>query len=163
MKFIIIFFIFILVNLNSIKAIETKATHAIVLDFDTNDILLNKKGDELTPPASMTKIMTSYIVFDRITKGNLSLDDEFIISPKAYKIGGSRMFVEVNSKVTVRDLLKGIIIQSGNDASIALAENISGSEEGFANLMNDYAKSLNLRNTNFTNSSGWPHPIIILQ
>ena len=157
-NFILVLFIIFLIITSKTYSLDTKATHSVILDYETNDVLYSKNGNERTPPASMTKIMTSYILFDKIKKGNISLDDKFSISTKAYKIGGSRMFVELNSKVTVKDLLYGVIIQSGNDASIALAENVSGSEKNFANLMNEYAKKLGMKNTNFVNSSGWPHP-----
>ena len=156
MKKFLFFLIFIYSK--SLVAIESIATHALIMDYLTGDILYEKNAYEKTPPASMTKIMTSYIIFDLIKNKNLSLDDEFIISKKAYKMGGSRSFVEIDSKVTVKDLLYGVIIQSGNDASVALAENISGTEKEFANLMNKYAIELGMKNTNFINSSGWPHP-----
>lgn len=138
-------------------AIDTKAEEAIVFDYSTNEILFEKNADNKTYPASMTKIMTIYVVFDRIINTDLSLDDKCTVSAKAYKMGGSRMFLEINSKVSIEDLLRGIIIQSGNDASIAIAECLSGTEEDFAALMNSYAKILNLTNTNFINSSGWPN------
>ena len=156
MKLFLLIFL-ILCNSKSLVALDTKSTHAIILDYETEDILFSKKENELTSPASMTKIMTAYIVFDRIKNGNLKLSDEFIISSKAYKMGGSRMFLEMNSKVTVMDLLYGIIVQSGNDASVAVAENISGTEEEFAKLMNTYANKFGMNNTNFVNSSGWPN------
>jgi len=158
MRFLFLVFLLLFSRTHIAIALDTKSTHAIVLDFDTEDILFAKKENELTPPASMTKIMTVYIVFDRLKNGNLKLDDRFNISSNAYKIGGSRMFLEINSKVTVEDLLYGIIVQSGNDASVAIAENISGTEEEFANLMNTYANEFKMENTNFTNSSGWPNP-----
>ena len=158
MKFIYYSLFIIIITTSSSKGVDTKATHAIILDFDTNDILYEKNSHIHTPPASMTKIMTSYIVFDRIKNSNLKLNDEFIVSEKAYKKGGSRMFLEMNSKVSVEDLLYGVIVQSGNDASIVIAENISGSESAFADLMNEYSKKLGMKRTNFVNSSGWPHP-----
>ena len=156
MKYII-FIILLLSITSSLLALDTKATHAIIVDFDTKDILFSKKHNDFTPPASMTKIMTSYIVFDHIKNGYLSLDDIFTITLNAYKMGGSRMFLERNSKVTVKDLLNGMIIQSGNDASVAIAENISGTEKEFAILMNKYAIKLGMKNTYFVNSSGWPN------
>tara|TARA_B100001123_G_C15237299_1_gene997663 strand:+ start:387 stop:1526 length:1140 start_codon:yes stop_codon:yes gene_type:complete len=157
MKYLyIIFFLFL--TFNKSLSLDTKATHAVILDYDTNEIIFDKNGSEKTSPASMTKILTTYIVFDKIKKNNLSLEDKFKVSSKAYKKGGSRMFIEINSLVSVKDLLYGVIVQSGNDASIALAENISGSEEAFAKLMNEYAKELGMDNSNFINSSGWPDP-----
>ena len=137
-------------------AIDTKAEQAIVIDFDTNEILFEKNPNERVIPASMTKIMTVYVAFDRIKNTNFAITNKCRISPKAYKMGGSRTFLEIDDQVSVDDLLKGIIVQSGNDASIALAECLGGTEEDFSKLMNVYAEKLGLINTNFTNSSGWP-------
>jgi len=105
----------------------------------------------------MTKIMTALMAFEKIKDGTLSMDQEFLISKKAWKMGGSKMFIEVDKKVKVSDLLLGVVVQSGNDASIAIAEGISGSEETFAIEMNNLAKRIGLTNTNFVNSSGWPN------
>ena len=149
----LIFFLFISFNTS---AVDTKADQAIVVDYNTNEILYEKNANQLMPPASMTKIMTVYVVFDRITKTDLSIEDICIVSPKAYKMGGSRTFLEINDRVSINNLLKGVIIQSGNDASVALAECLSGTENDFANLMNIYAKKLLMKNTNFVNASGWP-------
>ena len=137
-------------------AIDTKAEQAIVMDFDTNEILFEKNSNIKTPPASMTKIMTVYAAFDRLKNTDLSIENECIVSAKAYKMGGSRTFLEIDDKVSIDELLKGIIIQSGNDASVALAECLAGTEDDFAKLMNVYAKRLGMINTNFLNSSGWP-------
>ena len=152
---ILTFLLFFLFS-QSTFSIDTKAEHAIVIDFNTQEILFEKNADTLIPPASMTKIMTIYAAFDRLQKTDLSINDNCIISPKAYKMGGSRTFLEIDDQVTINDLLKGIIIQSGNDASIALAECLAGTETDFATLMNVYAKKLGMKNTNFINSSGWP-------
>ncbi len=151
-----IYLIFIIFFSTKALAINTSANEAIIIDFDTNDILYEKNSNIKTAPASMTKILTSYIVFDKIKNTALSINDECIISAKAYKKGGSRMFLEINSRVKINDLLKGIIIQSGNDSSLAIAECISGTEEEFAKLMNEYAKNIGMKNSNFINSSGWP-------
>ena len=140
----------------NVFAIDTKAEQAIVMDFDTNEILFEKNSNSKTPPASMTKIMTVYAAFDRLKNTDLSINNECTVSAKAYKMGGSRTFLEIDDKVSIDDLLKGIIIQSGNDASVALAECLAGTEEDFAKLMNVYAKRLGMNNTNFINSSGWP-------
>jgi len=140
----------------SAYSIDTKAEQAIVIDFNTQEILFKKNADTLIAPASMSKIMTVYVAFERLQKTDLSIYDTCIISPKAYKMGGSRTFLEIDSQVTINDLLKGIIIQSGNDASVALAECLSGTEADFATLMNVYAKKLGMNNSNFINSSGWP-------
>ena len=141
---------------SKLYAIDTKAEQAIVMDFDTNEILFEKNSNIKTPPASMTKIMTVYAAFDRLKNTDLSIENECVVSAKAYKMGGSRTFLEIDDKVSIDELLKGIIIQSGNDASIALAECLAGTEDDFAKLMNVYAKRLGMLNTNFLNSSGWP-------
>ncbi len=155
MKFLICIFFFILFPIK-VFAIDTKAEQAIVIEFNTNEVLFEKNSNNKIIPASMTKIMTVYIAFDRIKKSEFSIDHKCRISPRAYKMGGSRTFLEIDEYVTVNVLLKGIIIQSGNDASLALAECLSGTEEDFAKLMNVYAKKLNMNNSNFANSSGWP-------
>jgi len=149
------FLIIILIS-TKLFAIDTKAEQAIVMDFDTNEILFEKKSNIKTLPASMTKIMTVYAAFDRIKNTNLSIESECIVSAKAYKMGGSRTFLEIDDNISINELLKGIIIQSGNDASVALAECLAGTEDDFAKLMNVYAQRLGMINTNFVNSSGWP-------
>ena len=141
---------------SKLYAIDTKAEQAIVMDFDTNEILFEKNSNIKTPPASMTKIMTVYAAFDRLKNTDLSIENECVVSAKAYKMGGSRTFLEIDDKVSIDELLKGIIIQSGNDASVALAECLAGTEDDFAQLMNVYAKRIGMINTNFLNSSGWP-------
>ena len=153
-----IFVILILIIFTSfpVISIDTKATEAIVYDYNTQEVIFEKEADKLTYPASMTKIMTIYVVFDRIKNTNLSLNDQCTISAKAYRMGGSRMFLEINEKVSIGDLLRGIIIQSGNDASVSIAECLSGTEDDFSMLMNSYADTLGLNNTHFVNSSGWP-------
>ena len=153
--FLTILISFILFSLK-LYAIDTKAEQAIVMDFDTNEILFEKNSNLKTPPASMTKIMSVYAAFDRLKNTDLSIENECIVSAKAYKMGGSRTFLEIDDKVSIDELLKGIIIQSGNDASVALAECLAGTEDDFAKLMNVYAKRLGMLNTNFLNSSGWP-------
>jgi D-alanyl-D-alanine carboxypeptidase (penicillin-binding protein 5/6) len=153
--FVTILISFILFS-SKLYAIDTKAEQAIVMDFDTNEILFEKNSNLKTPPASMTKIMTVYAAFDRLKNTDLSIENECIVSAKAYKMGGSRTFLEIDDKVSIDELLKGIIIQSGNDASVALAECLAGTEDDFAKLMNVYAKRLGMLNTNFLNSSGWP-------
>ena len=155
MQFIITLLSLILISFQVI-AIDTKAPEAIVYDYNTQEIIFEKEADKLNSPASMTKIMTVYAVFDRIKNTSLSISDKCTVSPKAYKMGGSKMFLEINDKVTISDLLRGIIIQSGNDASVAIAECLSGTENDFSILMNSYANKLGLNNTNFINSSGWP-------
>jgi D-alanyl-D-alanine carboxypeptidase (penicillin-binding protein 5/6) len=136
--------------------IETAAREAILLDYQTGAVLFEKNADERTPPSSMSKLMTSYMVIDRIQKGDLKLTDELPVSPKAWRMQGSKMFVMVNTKVSVDDLLRGVIIQSGNDATVVLAEGLAGSEEAFAEQMNRKAKEIGLNNSQFKNASGWP-------
>ncbi len=152
----IIYSIFIIFFTFPTLAIDTKASQAVVVDFDTNEVLFEKNSNDKVIPASMTKIMTIYVAFDRIKNTDFSITNKCRISPKAYKMGGSRTFLEIDDQVSVDDLLKGIIVQSGNDASIALAECLGGTEKDFAKLMNVYAERLGMINTNFTNSSGWP-------
>ena len=137
--------------------IDTSAEYAFVTDFGSGKVRMAKEPDTLMKPASMAKIMTVYIAFERIADGSLSLDDTFLISEKAWRKGGSKTFVEVGKEVSVRDLLYGIVVQSGNDAAIAIAEGISGTEEGFAEEMNYVARKLGMENTVFRNSTGWPH------
>ena len=160
-KIIIINFLFLLFS-NTINAnIDIKARTAILQDFLSGEILYEKEPDRSIYPASMTKIMTSIIAFDLIKSGDLSLDEKFIISEKAWRLstaGYSSMFIMVGDEVSVEDLLKGIIIASGNDACIALAEGIAGTEEEFAILMTMKAKELGMENTNFANSSGINDP-----
>ena len=139
------------------NAIESIAKTALLIDLSTGEVLLNKNSEERTYPSSMTKIMTALMAFEKIKDGTLSIDQEFLISKKAWKMGGSKMFIEVDKKVKVSDLLLGVVVQSGNDASIAIAEGISGSEEIFALEMNNLAKKIGLTNSNFINSSGWPN------
>jgi len=138
-------------------AIDTKAEQAIVIDFSTSEVLYEKNADTVMPPASMTKIMTVYATFDRLRETNLSINDECVISSKAYKMGGSTTFLEIDDQVSINDLLKGVIVQSGNDASVSIAECLAGTEEDFAKLMNVYAKKIGMNNTNFINASGWPN------
>lgn len=154
--FKILFIFLFLIYSNNIFAIDTKADQAIVIDYYTNEVLYEKNADVKMPPASMTKILTVYAVFDRILNTELSINHECNISPRAYKMGGSRTFLEIDEKVSIDDLLKGIIVQSGNDASLALAECLSGTESDFANLMNIYAEKIGMTNSNFLNASGWP-------
>jgi len=156
MKIQFIFIIFLFLISTNVSAIDTKAKQAIVIDFDTNEVIFEKKPDEKIHPASLTKILSVYIAFDRLTNSALSIDDTCIVSPKAYRMGGSRMFLEIDDKVSINELLKGIIIQSGNDSSVVLAECLGGTESDFSNLMNIYSEKLGMKNSNFVNSSGWP-------
>ncbi|MBL6693987.1 MAG: D-alanyl-D-alanine carboxypeptidase [Proteobacteria bacterium] len=131
----------------------------ILYEPNTKKILVSYNEDMQVEPASLTKLMTSYVVADYINQGFVSLEDESRISIKAWKAPGSRMFIREGTRVKVSDLIKGMIVQSGNDASIALAEHIAGNEENFVLLMNDYAAELNMANTTFNNSTGLPDPL----
>jgi len=133
------------------------AVSYIVMDHNSGAILAAKNEDEKRAPASLTKLMTSYVVFQRIKEEFISLDDDVKISEKAWKTGGSRSFIEVGKMIKLEDLLRGMIVQSGNDASVALAEHVAGSEGTFVLFMNDYAEQLGMKNSRFENSSGLPH------
>ncbi len=133
-----------------------KAHAYLLMDFNSQRIIVSKNADKRVEPASLTKIMTVYITLYEISKNNIKLEDQVKISEKAWRMKGSRMFIEVNSWVSVNELLKGVIIQSGNDASVALAEHIAGSESAFADLMNQHANNLGMHNSHFVNSTGWP-------
>lgn len=142
---------------------ETKAKQAYLMDYDTGTVLFEKKADEPMPPASMSKLMTAYIIFEKLKNGSLEMDDIFTVSENAWKKGGpktgsSTMFLESGSKVKLKDLLRGIIVQSGNDACIVAAENISGSEKKFVELANQKAQEIGLTQTTLVNATGWPHP-----
>ena len=128
----------------------------ILIDPTTNTIIAESNSDGFIEPASMTKVMTAYVVADQIENDLISINDEVLISEKAWKMDGSRMFIEVDKRVSILDLLKGIIIQSGNDAAVAIAEYVGGTEDGFVDLMNAYAASLGMNNTLFMNSTGLP-------
>ena len=160
-KIIIFFFINLFFTQISNANLEIKARTAILQDFLSGEILYEKEPDRSIYPASMTKIMTSIIAFDLIKSGDLNLEEKFIISEKAWRLstaGYSSMFVMINDEVSVEDLLKGIIVASGNDACIALAEGIAGTEEEFAIMMTSKAKEIGMNNTNFANSSGINDP-----
>src|SRR5690554_4742122 len=136
--------------------IDTAAREAYLVDMSTGTVLLDKNGDRAMPPASMSKIMTVYAVFDRIRQGRLSLEDTLPVSERAWRMGGSKMFVEIGDDIRVEDLLRGVIVQSGNDACVVLAEGLSGSEEAFANELNRLADDIGLRDSAFRNATGWP-------
>jgi D-alanyl-D-alanine carboxypeptidase (penicillin-binding protein 5/6) len=144
--------------INNSLAYETKAKQALLMDYDTQEVLYELHGQDRMAPSSMSKIMTAYVVFDYLKKGRLKLDDSFQASEKAWSKKGSSMFVPVGRYVSIEELLYGLIVQSGNDAAIILAEGISGSEEEFALLLNDYARKMGLKNSNFVNATGWPDP-----
>lgn len=137
---------------------QLAAKSYLLMDAASGNVLVENNGDERLPPASLTKLMTAYIATLEIKKGQISDSDMVTVSEKSWRTGGSRMFIQVNSQVSVGDLLHGVIIQSGNDASVALAEHIAGSEEAFADLMNATAQRLGMNNTHFMNATGLPHP-----
>ena len=140
------------------QAFETAAKAAIILDSRTGVVLFEKDADERLPPASMSKLMTAYMIFDQLKGGRLKLDDEVLVSERAWKMGGSQMFVKVGDRVKVEDLIRGIIIQSGNDACVTMAEAIAGSEEEFARQMTEKAKEIGLTNSTFANATGLDAP-----
>jgi D-alanyl-D-alanine carboxypeptidase (penicillin-binding protein 5/6) len=139
-------------------AFETEAQHLFIMDYDTHAVLVDKNGEERIPTASMSKMMTAYMVFDQLKQGRLHLDDELTVSEKAWRTQGSKMFVPINGRVKVEDLIRGMVIQSGNDACIVLAEGIAGSEDAFVRLMNDRAPQLGLKDSHFANVTGLPDP-----
>ncbi len=143
---------------NAAVDFSTPASHAILIDTKTGAILLDKKADERMPTSSMSKVMTMYAVFKAIEDGRLNLNDTLKVSEKAWKKGGSKMFVEVGKEVKVEDLIRGVIIQSGNDATIVLAEGLMGSEDVFAESITQLAQSIGMENSQFKNASGWPDP-----
>lgn len=156
-KITILLISFFLIQAYNAHALNTSAKQAILMDVNSGQVLFKKNENEKISPASITKIMTSIIAFDLIKSGELKLNEKFLVSNKAWRMakqGYSSMFIVPNDRITVLNLLKGIIIASGNDACIALAEGIAGSEAAFASMMNDKAKSIGMINTNFSNSSG---------
>jgi D-alanyl-D-alanine carboxypeptidase (penicillin-binding protein 5/6) len=140
------------------EAVETTAKQAVVIDYDTRNVLFAKNADDTVGPASMTKMMTIYLLFERLKDGRLSLESQLPVSEKAWKMGGSKMWVEVGKKAKVEDLIRGIVVQSGNDATIVVAEGLAGTEDAFADEMTARARSLGMSGTSFRNASGWPEP-----
>ena len=161
-KNLLLIFIFLnLIQVNSYSNPKVDVKTAILIDYDSESVLYELEPDMQIYPASMTKIMTTIVVFDLLKKGRLSLEDEFIISEKAWRLsqsGYSSMFVMVNDQISVEDLLRGIIVVSGNDACVAIAEGIAGTEENFAEIMNEKAAEIGMTNSNFANSSGINDP-----
>ena len=148
----------LLVAGGSARAFETEARAAVLMDYRTGAVLFAKDPDVPLPPASMSKLMTAYMVFERLKDGTLRLDDTLPVSEKAWRTGGSKMFVKVGDRVSVEDLLHGIIVQSGNDACVAVAESLAGSEAAFSERMTQRARELGLANTNLMNATGLPDP-----
>jgi D-alanyl-D-alanine carboxypeptidase (penicillin-binding protein 5/6) len=154
----IVILVTFLIKVNTALALETLAKQVVLLDMTTGTVLFSKNADALMTPSSMSKIMTVYKLFERLKDGSLSLTDTFSVSEKAWRKKGSKMFVRVKSRVKIEDLIRGIIVQSGNDATIVVAEGLSGSEAAFADELNKTAKKLGMTNSNFVNASGWPDP-----
>ncbi|MEA5445474.1 D-alanyl-D-alanine carboxypeptidase family protein [Gammaproteobacteria bacterium AB-CW1] len=139
------------------SAPSVDAESYVLLDYNSGRILADKDPEKAVEPASITKVMTGYVVFQALASGSISLDEEVVVSERAWRMPGSRMFIEVGTRVTVENLLKGMIIQSGNDASVALAEHVAGSEAAFVDLMNQYAERIGMENTRYANATGLPH------
>lgn len=142
----------------SSSPMETIAEYAVLMDAETGDVFFDKNADAPSPPSSMSKLMTIAVVFDALKQGMLTLDDTFPVSKKAWRKQGSKMWVMVGTEISVRDLLRGIIIQSGNDACIVIAEGMEGTEEAFAVRMNQLGREIGLTGSTFRNSTGWPDP-----
>ncbi len=140
------------------EQIETLAKQAIIVDYETGAMLFSKNPDEKMPTSSMSKVLTMYLVFEALQNGKLSQDDLLTVNEKAWRTQGSKMFVALNSRVKVSDLMRGVIVQSGNDATIVLAEGLAGTEEAFAEAMNRKAQDLGMKNSHFMNASGLPDP-----
>jgi D-alanyl-D-alanine carboxypeptidase (penicillin-binding protein 5/6) len=138
--------------------IDTLARHAMIYEVDTSTVLFDKHAEERMPPASMSKIMTAYIVFGMLKEGRASLGDELPVSERAWRLGGSKMFVGIGARIKIEDLVKGMLIQSGNDACVVLAEGLAGSEEAFVDKMNQKAPELGLKDSHFVNTTGLPDP-----
>lgn len=163
---VVLFLLFLVTTLTAQAGVVTPKPSApsvaakahILIDYDSARVLAEENADERLPPASITKLMTSYVVSHELHAGNIGLDDEVLISEKAWRMIGSRSFIKVNTKVSVEALLRGMIVQSGNDAAVALAEHIAGSEEVFAQMMNQYAQQLGMYDTNYMNATGLPDP-----
>ncbi len=143
---------------NALTPDQVAAKQVYAIDYDTGAVLMDKNGAEQMPTSSMSKVMTMYLVFDALKSSRLKLDDTFPVSEKAWRMQGSKMFIPLGEQIRVEDLIRGVIIQSGNDATITLAEGLAGSEEAFADRMNEKAAELGMKNSHFTNASGWPDP-----
>ena len=137
---------------------ETPAKQAVMIDYDSGMLLLEKNAEEKMPTSSMSKVISMYTVFDALKNGRLKKDDMLTVTEKAWRMGGSKMFIEVGKKVKVEDLIRGVIVQSGNDAAVALAEGVAGTEEAFADMLNAKAAQIGMKNSHFMNASGWPDP-----
>ena len=151
-------FIWIKKSNSQLLDIKSPAKQVIIYDHEADEVLFEKNADQIMKPASMAKVMTAYVIFDKLKDQSLQMSDTFLVSNRAWRMGGSRSFLELNTNVSIKNLLLGLIVQSGNDAAVGLAEGVSGEEEAFAREMNRYAKILGMYDTYFTNATGWPHP-----
>ena len=151
-------FVWMKKSISQLLDIKSPAKQVIIYDHEADEVLFEKNADQIMKPASMAKVMTAYVIFDKLKDQSLQMSDTFLVSNRAWRMGGSRSFLELNTNVSIKDLLLGLIVQSGNDAAVVLAEGVSGGEEAFAREMNRYAKILGMNNTYFTNATGWPHP-----
>lgn len=158
MFFALSFLVFVQSRYAMAQQPQTAAKQMILIDYETDTVMMHKNADEKMPTSSMSKVMTIYMVFDALKKGDMKLTDELLVSEKAWRMQGSKMFVPINSKINIEDLIRGVIIQSGNDATIVLAEGLAGSEESFVSAMNKKAQELGMKNSHFMNASGWPDP-----
>jgi D-alanyl-D-alanine carboxypeptidase (penicillin-binding protein 5/6) len=141
-----------------IGPVDTQAKHAFILEAETGAVLLDKGGEERIPPASMSKVMTAYLVFDYLKNGRAKLGDELPVSEAAWRTGGSKMFVPLGARVKIEDLVQGMVVQSGNDACVVLAEGLAGSQQAFIDQMNEKAKQIGLKDSHFANVDGLPNP-----
>lgn len=155
---VVVFVILFAHNAGALTPDQVAAKEAYVIDFDTGTILLDKGGNDKMPTSSMSKVMTMYMVFDAIENDRLKLDDKLTVSEKAWRTQGSKMFVPIGDQVAVEDLIRGVIVQSGNDASVVLAEGLAGSEGAFVDAMNAKAKELGMNDSHFMNANGLPDP-----
>lgn len=137
---------------------ESPAREAILIDMQTGTVLYEKNADQRMPTASMSKVMSAYMIFDALKSGRLTLDTKVAISERAWRMQGSKMFVELGNQIRAEDLIRGMLIQSGNDATVALAEAVGGTEDGFAVMATQRAKALGMEHSNFANATGWPDP-----
>ncbi|GGE57806.1 D-alanyl-D-alanine carboxypeptidase family protein [Actibacterium pelagium] len=157
-KFLFSLVALLCLSLPSFAAFETRANSAFVLDQTTGTVLFAKNAEQPLPPASMSKLMTLNMLFEALKDGRVSMDTRFAVSTKAREMGGSTMFLNERDRPTVEELIQGIIVMSGNDACVVVAEGLAGTEAAFARLMNDRARDLGMENSTFANASGWPHP-----
>src|SRR5436853_128399 len=141
-----------------IGPIDTQAQHAFIIEAETGAVLLDKASDERMPPASMSKVMTAYLVFDYLKQGRAKLEDELPVSERAWRTQGSKMFVPIHARIKIEDLVRGMVIQSGNDACVVLAEGLAGSTSAFVDQMNEKAKQIGLTNSHFADVNGLPNP-----